>query len=113
MAAISGISPSLAVTLATQTKAELTEIIKLLVGKYGEDASKFVNDHCATTDAVKKASLTTPGDASKKQSKEAAIQALRRVNDKKFDFSIYRQRRIAIQLQYDGGPYYGFASQVS
>lgn len=33
-------------------------------------------------------------------------------NKKEFDMSRYHQRHIALQIQYDGGPYYGFASQV-
>jgi tRNA pseudouridine38/39 synthase len=93
--------------MASQSKTELVELVKILVDKYGEEALKLVHDHCASTNAAKKVV-----QGCKKQERKAHNESDRAKNDKKFDFSQYRQRRVAIQLQYDGGPYFGFASQV-
>lgn len=91
--------------MTNQTKTELVNILELLIKKYGEEAVSLVNEYCAATAAAKELVV------SKKQAKQTAKEA-KIAKDRGFDFSLYRQRRVAIQLQYDGGPYFGFASQV-
>eukprot|EP00605_Chrysophyceae_sp_TOSAG23-4_P001618 GSChrysophyteH1.ASY1.ANO1.1778.1 assembled CDS len=49
--------------------------------------------------------------SSKSKTEDVSTLATKK-NKKEFDMSRYHQRHIALQIQYDGGPYYGFASQV-
>ena len=86
-------------TLNKLTKKELIDLIIKL--NDSNDSNKGIVDSVITTIAAKKGNdaMNDDNDNSKKKVK------------RQFDMSKYRQRHIALQVQYDGCNYIGFASQ--
>lgn len=95
---------------AFMTKKQLVDLLQHMVAKLGDNgleafrqAEQLVNPQDkSATDEKAVAILGGPDSHTKPQ----------RVDSKKnFDMSRYRQRQVALQVQYDGSKYYGFASQ--
>lgn len=79
------------------SKEQLIDLLVSLASKNEENSNiinEKINEHNHTLKTVMKTN----------KKKDKPIKA--------FDISKYRQRNIAIQLQYEGGDYYGFASQT-
>ena len=104
------------------TKTDLINIINSVIEKYGIDANEFVNKKIEdlkfkkTSRLASVSSITTVTNTdmslpstNEYEPKKEKIQKIRKDT---FDMSQYRQRHIALQLQYEGEPYFGFASQT-
>lgn len=84
-----------------------TDVAKPSTSTAAADASR------APPDAAQHAA-PPPGNAVKTSAaaEDKSTKKSKRVQqDEKFDMSLYRQRQIAFQIQYDGTKYLGFASQ--
>ncbi len=102
--------------LPSLSKGELLEVIQCVSAKFGPSVTEYINDvvtsklktqmDCAGVSVVQEASMPT-----------TVVSEIININKKKqkpqkvFDMNKYRQRHIALQVQYEGGAYHGFASQ--
>ena len=86
------------------TKSELIALIDLMRDKYG--ANEFIQGYVESVNTEKRSKLNS------KQATKIVQLHSKKAKDNDFDMNNYRQRHIALQIQYDGGAYFGFASQV-
>ena len=104
-------------SLKTDTKdlsrVDLLNILSLFLTRFGNEGHEVLQGYINN-----KKSATGRGgaDSSSKQPTDRNIEgkeeAKKQKDVKVFDMNKYRQRHIALHLQYDGGSYFGFASQT-
>ncbi len=95
-------------------KKQLVGIINQLLDKYGEDAVTLVlqsrQQKALKSNAVE-APATTSNAVEAPATTSTATAGVEKKGKKEFDMQRYRQRHIAMQVQYEGEHYYGFTSQ--
>jgi hypothetical protein len=124
------LSEEVLTSLSSLNNVNMIDIITKLVNKYGNEAAEIVKNNINTTNnnnnviAIKsnKDNSNIPSNNNNKQiNNKMSIPtnktpynklSRRERHAKEFDISRYHQRHIAFQVQYEGGPYYGFASQA-
>lgn len=109
--------------LSSLTKEELLVIIEGISVKFGPSVTNFVNDmlmkqqqrvhdNAAVTIVAAVANNAQEDPASEISVPEEIVAKKKKQKQQKvFDMNKYRQRHIALQVQYEGGAFHGFASQ--
>lgn len=118
-------TPSLSQLFAKLSRTDLIAILERLIDSCSPDQKHDIETYAltlassASTAAVTAdtsqnmstgTSLRRPNEAS--TSKDEIYREKKLKEQRPFDMSKYRQHPIMLQIQYEGGPYFGFASQV-
>ena len=101
--------------LPSLSKEELLDVIECVSAKFGPSVTEYINDVVTSKQSAPDSSrdsvveehsmpVTETSQSNNSNKKKQKPQ-------KVFDMNKYRQRHIALQVQYDGGAYHGFASQ--
>ena len=88
-------------------KKELRKLIDLFVEKYGDEAATMILE--ATAERRKPIDAATSSSSMAASTSSATTE---KKPKKEFDMQRYRQRHIAMQIQYEGEHYFGFTSQT-
>jgi len=86
------------------TKSRLVELL-LSLSQQNEENKTFI------AQTIQEWTTTKPKQANNTTQQGVSIREGKSTKKEGFQMSKYRQRTIAIQLQYEGGSYFGFSSQ--
>ena len=100
---------SLILSLDKLSKDSLRKLAAKLIEEGGEDAVKVANQQISDMNTPSQIVVQSSAGGAKQKGKGGKRG---KAGAKPFDMSRYHQRDVALQIQYDGRPYYGFASQI-